>query len=256
MDAPSPQNTLVVIHSRLASSRLPNKPLADIGGEPMIVQVHKRATEAALGRVVVAAGDQEIDDADENGGGEAILTAPNHPSGSDRIMEAVNSVDPDRQFQFIINVQGDLPTIDPQAIRSCLRPFSEPQVDISTLVVRIDDEADRGDPNVPKAVVSFDGDAPIGSVSRALYFSRATIPDGPGDHFFHIGLYGYRRAALERFVALPMGVLEQREKLEQLRALEAGMRIDAVLIDDIPLGVDVPRHLELARDIIAGRLAK
>lgn len=250
---PDTGNTLVVIPSRLASTRLPNKPLADIHGQPMIVHVLHRAIEANLGPVLVAAGDAPIAAAVRAAGGEAILTDPAHPSGSDRIMEAVQTRDPGRDIHYVINVQGDLPTIDPAAIRACLSPFSDPTVDITTLAVRIAVDEERTNPNVVKAVVAFPPTAASGSIARALYFSRQTVPFGPGDHYHHIGLYGYRRAALERFVGLPVGVLEAREKLEQLRALEAGMRIDVVLVDDIPLGVDTPADLERARDLLSGR---
>jgi 3-deoxy-manno-octulosonate cytidylyltransferase (CMP-KDO synthetase) len=245
------QNPLVVIPSRLASTRLPGKPLADIHGAPMIVHVWRRAIEAAIGPVVVACAEREIAEAIESAGGRAVLTDPAHPSGSDRIHEAVSKLDPDRHHDVIVNVQGDLPTIEPEIVRAALTPFAEPDVDIATLACVIRAEDERTDPNVPKVVAAFPPDAAPGVAVRALYFSRATIPAGPGEHYFHIGLYAYRRAALERYVALPPGILEQRERLEQLRALEAGMRIEVVLVDTVPLGVDTPAHLALAREMLA-----
>jgi 3-deoxy-manno-octulosonate cytidylyltransferase (CMP-KDO synthetase) len=242
-----PRNPLILIPARLASTRLPNKPLAEIAGQPMIVQVWRRAMEANLGPVVVAAAEREIVAAVEAAGGKAVLTDPNHPSGSDRIFEALQKIDAQGAHDAIINVQGDLPTLDPQSIRFALAPLAEPQVDIATLVTAITTEEERQAPQVVKAVVSF---ALNSSIGRALYFSRNLVPSGEGSHWHHIGLYAYRREALERFVALPVGVLEQREKLEQLRALENGMRIDAHLVDAVPLGVDTPADLERARAVL------
>ncbi len=244
----SPRNPLVLIPARLASTRLPDKPLADIAGQPMIVQVWRRAVAADLGPVVVAAAEPQIVAAVEAAGGRAVLTDPAHPSGSDRIFEALRLLDPDARHDAIINVQGDLPTLDPALVRFSLAPLAEPAVDISTLVCEIASEEERLAPQVVKAVVSF---APGASIGRALYFSRNLVPSGEGAHWHHIGLYAYRRAALERFVSLPPGVLEQREKLEQLRALENGMRIDAHLVDAAPLGVDTPADLEKARAVLA-----
>ena len=244
-------NPLVVIPSRLASTRLPGKPLADIHGAPMIVHVWRRAIEANIGPVVVACAEVEIAAAIEAAGGRAVLTDPAHPSGSDRIHEAVSRLDPERRHDIIVNVQGDLPTIEPEIVRAALTPFAAPAVDITTLACVIRAEDERHDPNVPKVVAAFPPDAAPGTIVRALYFSRATVPAGPGEHYFHIGLYAYRRAALERYVGLPPGVLERRERLEQLRALEAGMRIDVVLVDTVPLGVDTPAHLALAREMLA-----
>jgi 3-deoxy-manno-octulosonate cytidylyltransferase (CMP-KDO synthetase) len=242
-----PRHPLILIPARLASTRLPNKPLAEIAGQPMIVQVWRRAMEADLGPVVVAAAEPEIVAAVEAAGGKAVLTDPNHPSGSDRIFEALQRVDPDGRHDAIINVQGDLPTLDPHSIRLALAPLAEPQVDIATLVTEITSAEERQAAHVVKAVVSF---APGAKIGRALYFSRSLVPSGEGAHWHHIGLYAYRRAALERFVSLPVGVLEQREKLEQLRALENGMRIDAHLVDAVPLGVDTPADLEKARAVL------
>jgi 3-deoxy-manno-octulosonate cytidylyltransferase (CMP-KDO synthetase) len=243
-------NPIVAIPARMHSTRLPGKPLADIHGEPMIVHVWRRAMEAGVGPVLVAAGEPEIVRAVERAGGQAVLTSPDHPTGSDRIAEAVNRVDPGRKHDVVVNVQGDLPTVDPAVIRASLLPMDDPQVDIATLVCEIRLEEERSNPNVVKAVVGF---PPGKRVTRALYFTRVTAPAREGPHYHHIGLYTYRRAALERFVSLPMGVLQARESLEQLRALENGMRIDAVLVDTVPLGVDTPADLERARRMLAPR---
>jgi len=251
LSAPAPLNPVILIPARMASTRLPDKPLADIHGVPMIVHVWRRAAEANLGPVYVACAEESIARAVWAAGGQAVLTNPDHPSGSDRIFEALGKVDPARKFDAIINVQGDLPTIEPAAIRRVLDPLADPAVDIATLAVEITREEERTNPNVVKAVTAF-GDNGIG---RALYFSRATVPanaDGAtGPHYHHIGLYAYRRTALLRFVALKPGALEQREKLEQLRALENGMRIDVARVDTLPLGVDTPADLERARQLLA-----
>ena len=241
-------DALVVIPSRLAATRLPNKPLADINGVPMIVHVWRRATEAAIGPVVVACGDRAILEAIEAAGGTAVMTDPGHPSGSDRVWEAVRKVDPDGRHDIIVNVQGDMPTLDGAFIRRALDPLTDPTIDITTLVCEIADPSERERPSVVKAVVAW-GPAGIG---RALYFSRATVPTGPGPLYHHLGLYAYRRAALERFVSLPPAPLELREKLEQLRALEAGLRIDVVEISTIPLNLDTPEDLERAREMLKG----
>jgi 3-deoxy-manno-octulosonate cytidylyltransferase (CMP-KDO synthetase) len=243
-------NPIVLIPARMASLRLPDKPLADIAGRPMIVHVWERAKAAGIGPVYVAAGEPEIAEAVKRAGGEAVLTRPDHPSGSDRIFEALTKIDPERRFDVVVNVQGDLPTLDPKMLRRALEPLEDPAVDIATLAVEIVREDERTNPNVVKAVAAFaPGDAR--AIARALYFSRATVPSNPGPLYHHVGLYAYRRAALERFVALPPGRLEQRERLEQLRALEAGMRIDVALVDTVPLGVDTPAELERARQALA-----
>ncbi len=246
----APRHPVVVIPARMASTRLPNKPLADLRGEPMIVHVWRRAMEAALGPVLVAAAEAEIAGAVRAAGGEAVLTPPELPSGSDRIHAALAQFDPAGRFDAVINLQGDLPTIEAAAIRAALEPLGDASVDIATLVAEIADPEEKTDPNVVKAAVAF---APGRRTGRALYFSRATIPWGEGPLYHHIGLYAYRREALARFVALAPGVLEKRERLEQLRALEAGMRIDARLVDTVPLGVDTPADLERARTILAAR---
>jgi 3-deoxy-manno-octulosonate cytidylyltransferase (CMP-KDO synthetase) len=239
-------NPIIAIPARLASTRLPGKPLAEIGGAPMIVQVWRRAVEAGAGPVVVACAEATVAEAVTRAGGRAVLTRPEHPSGSDRIREAVEAIDPQRRHDLVVNVQGDLPMLDPRLVRAVLEPFDEAAVDIATVACVIRDEADRSNPNVVKLVAAFPADLP-GARARALYFSRATVPSGLGPHYHHIGLYAYRRAALDRFVILPRGVLEQRERLEQLRALEAGMRISVGLIDPAWLGVQVDTPADLAR---------
>jgi 3-deoxy-manno-octulosonate cytidylyltransferase (CMP-KDO synthetase) len=238
---------LVLIPARLASTRLPRKPLADIHGEPMIVHVWRRAMEADVGQVFVAADDADIAEAVEAAGGRAVLTGSHHASGSDRIAEALEMLDPDRRYDVVVNVQGDLPTIEPEAVRAAAALLADPAVAISTLATPIRRDAERDDPNVVKAVGTRLSERRL----RALYFTRATAPWGPGELLHHIGLYAYRREALERFVALPPSPLEQRERLEQLRALEAGMRIDIALVDVAPLGVDTAEDLERARERLA-----
>ena len=239
----SKSTTLVLVPARIASTRLPGKPLADIAGLPMLVQVMKRGQEADIGEVVVATDTQEVADAVHDHGGQAMMTSVEHPSGSDRIHEALQAYDGDGQVQTIVNVQGDLPTIDPDSIRASLRPLINPDVMLSTLATEIIREEERDNPNVVKLVGTPAGEG----VLRALYFTRATAPTGPGPLYHHIGLYAWRRSALERFVSLPPSALETRERLEQLRALEDGMRVDAALVDTVPLGVDTPEDLERAR---------
>lgn len=247
-------NPLVIIPARMASTRLPGKPLADILGLPMIVQVMNRALEADVGPVVVACAEPEIKEAVEAHGGKAVLTKPDHPSGSDRIFEALSLVDPDNHYNAVVNVQGDLPTIEPDAIKASLLPLNQDiKSDISTLIAEIKRDEERDNPNVVKAVVGLGEGETVG---RALYFTRATAPTGDGPLYHHIGLYAYRRGSLERFVSLKPGVLEQRERLEQLRALEAGMRIDCALVDTVPLGVDTPEDLERACTMLAGELGE
>lgn len=236
-------DTLILIPARMASTRLPGKPLADIGGKPMIVRVWECALAAGIGRPVVATDSAEVLAAVEAHGGEGVMTRDDHQSGSDRIWEAVTKIDPQGNAEFIINVQGDLPTIEGKTIIKSLAPLYESDADIATLATEITVDAERTNPNVVKVVGT-----PIGENRlRALYFSRATAPHGDGPLYHHIGLYAYRRSALEKFVSLPPSPLEMREKLEQLRALEAGMRIDVALVDAVPLGVDTPEDLEKAR---------
>ncbi|MFA7413956.1 MAG: 3-deoxy-manno-octulosonate cytidylyltransferase [Rhizobium sp.] len=241
--------TLVLIPARMASTRLPGKPLADICGLPMIVQVAHRAREADVGRIIVAVDDPRTFDAVSAAGFEVVMTRVDHPSGSDRIYEALLKADPDRVIETVINVQGDLPTIEPETIRAALRPLENPATDIATLTVEITDEEEKTNPNVVKVVGS-----PISETRlRALYFTRATAPYGAGPLYHHIGLYAYRRAALEKFVSLPPSPLEKRESLEQLRVLEAGLRIDVEIVKSIPLGVDTPADLEKARRILVAK---
>ncbi len=237
---------LILIPARMASTRLPGKPLAEIAGLPMIVHVLRRALAAKLGPVVVATDSAEIAAAVDKSGGRAVMTRADHASGSDRIFEALGAVDPRAEAKIIVNVQGDLPTLDPAQIAAALGPLADPAVDIATLAAEITKPAERSNPNVVKIVGT-----PVGpSRLRALYFSRATVPAGDGPLYHHIGLYAYRRRALERFVKLPASPLERREKLEQLRALEAGMRIDVAIVDTVPLGVDTPEDLETARAML------
>lgn len=239
--------TLVLIPARMAATRLPGKPLLDIGGVPMIVHVLRRAEAAQIGRVAVATDTPEIAAAVTAHGGLAVMTRTDHPSGSDRVYEALKTLDPDGRCEIVVNLQGDFPTISPDNIRDVLPPLADPAVDIATLAAQIHTEEEDLAPSVVKAVGS-----PIGPRRlRALYFTRATAPSGDGPRYHHIGLYAYRRAALERFVALPPSPLEQQEKLEQLRALEAGMRIDITIVDTVPRGVDTPADLETARQILA-----
>ena len=240
---------IVLIPSRLAATRLPNKPLADIGGEPMIVHVWRRAVEAGIGPVAVATDSSDIAEAVVRAGGQAVMTRTDHASGSDRIFEALEKLDPEGRHDVVVNVQGDLPTIDPAAVAASVSPLLDPSVHIVTLVAVIGREEEKTNP----AVVKMVGSPVSPGRFRALYFTRATAPYGDGPLYHHIGLYAYRRRALERFVGLKPSPLETREKLEQLRALEAGMRIDAIVVDDVPLGVDTPHDLERAREIIAAR---
>ncbi|MCC0030856.1 MAG: 3-deoxy-manno-octulosonate cytidylyltransferase [Brucellaceae bacterium] len=239
--------TLVLIPARMASTRLPGKPLADIAGTPMIVHVARRSAEAGIGEVAVATDDAGIADAVTAAGFRAVMTGTHHQSGSDRIFEALQTLDPAGKVDRIVNVQGDLPTIDPAIVAKSVLPLDDAGVDIATLGVEIVREEERTNPNVVKIVGS-----PLGADRlRALYFTRATAPWGEGPLYHHIGLYAYRRAALERFVGLAPSALEKREKLEQLRALEAGMRIDAMVVDTAPLGVDAPDDLERAREMLS-----
>ncbi len=239
--------TLVLIPARMASTRLPGKPLADIAGKPMIVHVAERAAESGLGRVVVATDTEAVAKAVRTHGFEAVMTRADHESGSDRIFEALTTLDPKRGVEIVVNVQGDLPTIAPETIQAALRPLDYGAVDIATLGVEIVREEEKTNPNVVKIVGSPLGENRL----RALYFTRATAPWGEGPLYHHIGLYAYRRAALERFVSLKPSPLERRERLEQLRALEAGMRIDVETVASVPLGVDTPEDLERARELLS-----
>jgi 3-deoxy-manno-octulosonate cytidylyltransferase (CMP-KDO synthetase) len=242
------ESVLVLIPARMASTRLPGKPLADIAGRPMIAHVLDRAVESGLGPVFVATDSEQIATAVAKAGGQAVMTRADHASGSDRIFEAMARIG--GGADIVVNLQGDLPTIDPAEIRAVLAPLSDPAVDIATLAAEIRQPEERTNPNVVKVVGT-----PVGPDNarrlRALYFTRATAPHGDGPLYHHIGLYAYRRAALERFVRLPASALEKREKLEQLRALEAGMRIDVAIVTAVPLGVDTPHDLETARAMLA-----
>ena len=241
------EHTLVIIPARMASSRLPNKPLADIGGEPMVVRVARQAALADVGRVAVATDSREIAEAVEAAGFEAVMTRDDHQSGSDRVYEAATIMDPEGRAEIIINVQGDIPAIEPESIRRAAVPLAASPADLATLAVVITDEAEKTNPNIVKVIGT-----PIGEgLLRALYFTRATAPYGEGPLYHHIGLYAWRRSALQRFVTLKPSTLEKRESLEQLRALENGMRIDVAIVDSVPLGVDTPADLERARQILA-----
>lgn len=241
--------TIVLIPARRASTRLPDKVLADIRGEPMIVHVWRRAVETAVGPVAVAAAEPEIARAVEAAGGHAVLTRPDHASGSDRIREALDALDPGGEYAIVVNLQGDLPTLDPGTVRAALAALDAPGADLATACAEIRDPAERADPGVVKLVAGF---APGARRARALYFTRAPAPAGDGPLYHHIGLYAWRRAALDRFAALPPSPLETRERLEQLRALEAGMRVEAALVDAVPIGVDTAADLERARAALAG----
>ena len=242
-------NPILVIPARMASTRLPGKPLADIGGIPMIVHVMERAKAANIGPVIIACAEDEIASAVRAAGGMAVLTDPGLPSGTDRVRVAAQHIDPGGQYNCVVNVQGDLPTLDPLAISAAVKVLEDvPACDIATLVVATDDEREKQDPNVVKAVLSMESK----TRGRALYFTRASAPSGAGPLYHHVGIYAYRREALNKFCALPPSPLEIRERLEQLRALEAGMRIDAAVITSAPEGVDTPEDLERARRAIMG----
>ncbi len=240
---------LIVIPSRMAATRLPNKPMADINGKPMIVHVYERAMESGVGPVIVATDNADIAAAVAAIGGRAIMTRADHPSGSDRVYEAVLKADPDGHHDVIVNLQGDFPTINPLSIAMAVPPLADRAVDIATLAAEIVDEDERTASSVVKLIGSSNGPNRM----RALYFTRAMAPTGPGPLYHHIGLYAYRRKALARFVSLPPSPLEIREKLEQLRALEAGMRIDVAIVDEVPRGVDTPGDLVLAREILKAK---
>ena len=240
---------LIVVPARLGATRLPGKPLADIAGAPMIVHVLRRAEAANLGPVVVATDARDIEAVVIKAGGRAVMTSPDHGSGSDRIFEALGKADPEGRAGIIVNLQADLPTIPPSDIAASLTPLADAAVDIATLAAEISNPAERGDANVVKVV----GTSVARDRLRALYFSRSAVPFGDGPLYHHIGLYAFRRAALERFVKLPPSPLEKREKLEQLRALEAGMRIDVSIVGSVPLGVDTPADLARARAMLSDR---
>jgi len=243
-------NPIILVPARMAATRLPGKPLADIAGKPMIVRVAERAAAADVGRVIVATDSPEIASVAKEAGFESVMTDARHRSGSDRVFEALHHVDPDGKHDTVINVQGDLPTIDPRSIRAATRPLEDPAVDMATLAALITDEYERTNPDVVKVVGTMLGHDRM----RAIYFTRSQAPWGEGPLYHHIGLYGFRRKALERFVGLPQSDLEIRERLEQLRAIENGMRVDVQVVADVPLGVDSAADLERAREL-CGRLS-
>lgn len=242
---------IIVIPARMQATRLPGKPMADICGEPMIVHVWRRAVAAEAGRVIVATDSAEIAAAIRNVGGEPVMTRADHASGSDRVFEAISKADPDINSSIVVNVQGDLPTLEPRLVTECLRPLQNKETLIASIAAEIKEPEEITAPHVVKVVGS-----PLGARSpntlRALYFTRAAAPWGEGPHYHHIGIYAYRRSALERFVSLRPSPLEQREKLEQLRALEDGMRLDVAIVDTVPLGVDTPADLDRARQVLGG----
>ncbi|CAI3927358.1 CMP-2-keto-3-deoxyoctulosonic acid synthetase (KdsB) (PDB:1VH1) [Commensalibacter communis] len=242
-------NALIIIPARLAATRLPNKPLADIHGKPMIVRVMEQAQKADIGPVIVASGDREITETIKKAGGAVIETDPNLPSGSDRVYQAFLQVKNHQDFDVIINLQGDLPLIDPKDIRQSTLPLSDQSVNIATLIAPVKTEAERNAPSVVKVACSFDENAKI---AKALYFSRCPIPYGDGPLWHHVGIYAYRKAALKQFISMPTSSLENREKLEQLRALEAGMTIGCATIEAAPFGVDTPEDLDNVRRIVKG----
>jgi 3-deoxy-manno-octulosonate cytidylyltransferase (CMP-KDO synthetase) len=241
-------NPIVVIPARMASTRLPGKPLAEINGKPMILHMLDRGRQAGIGPVAVACGDREIADTVRAAGGRAVLTDPALPSGSDRVHAALAELDPGGVHDVVVNLQGDLPTLDPGALRLVVMPLADPKVDIGTLVVPIRDEIEAATSSFVKAACAFQDGQAIASV---LYFSRQAIPWGQGPRWHHLGIYAYRRAALDRYISLPPSPLEQREQLEQLRALEDGMRISCVRMEHGPFGVDTAEDLERARSILA-----
>jgi 3-deoxy-manno-octulosonate cytidylyltransferase (CMP-KDO synthetase) len=235
---------VVIVPARMASTRLPGKPLVDISGVPMIVRVWRAAVAADIGPVVVAAGDQEIVSALRAAGGTAVLTDPQLPSGTDRVFAALEAFDPEKTHDVVINLQGDLPLLDPTSLRAVRDTLAASGADIATLAARIADAADFDNPNVVKPAMAWEKGK---TYARALYFSRSRVPSGAGDLYHHIGIYAFRRRALARFVSLPPSALEQRENLEQLRALEDGMTIAVGIVDKPPLSVDTPGDLERVR---------
>jgi 3-deoxy-manno-octulosonate cytidylyltransferase (CMP-KDO synthetase) len=241
-------DTVVLIPARMKASRLPDKPLADIAGVPMIVHVWRRAMEARVGRVVVACAEPAIAATVQAAGGEAVMTDPELPSGTDRITQALATIDPERRFQRVVNLQGDLPTLDPRVLGQVLEPVERLGTPMATLACATEDPREKADPNVVKAVVSQDAADP--SLGRALYFTRATCPSGDGPILHHIGIYAFTRETLERFATLPPSPLERRERLEQLRALENGIAIGVKLVETVPFGVDTPYDLDRARQIV------
>jgi 3-deoxy-manno-octulosonate cytidylyltransferase (CMP-KDO synthetase) len=234
---------LVVIPARMGSARLPGKVLADIAGRPMVAHVLARALEAGVGQVAVACSEPEVAAAVRAAGGRAAMTDPTLPRGSDRVHAALAELDPDGRCDVVVNLQGDLPTLPPAFLRAVLRPLDDPAYDVATLVAPVTSDEEAQAPSVVKAACAFEG----GDIAPALYFSRGKVPHGDGPLWHHVGVYAFRRAALDRFVALPESPLERRESLEQLRALEAGMRIGCARVDHAPRGVDTPDDLARVR---------
>ncbi len=246
-------DTIIVIPARMASTRLPGKPMADLCGRPMIVRVWERARQAGLGPVLVAAAEPQIARLIEETGGQAIVTDPDLPSGSDRIAQALALRDPQRRYRFVVNLQGDLPLIAPEAITRCLEPFRLKGVDLTTLAAQIEDENELTDPNVVKAVM---GEPDSAGLAIAEDFERQLPASASPPYWHHVGLYAYRRSALERFVSLPVSAREAERKLEQMRALDNGMKIGVACVDTIPFGVDTPDDLERARKVLRAELAQ
>lgn len=241
-------NPIILIPARLGSTRLPGKPLAMIGDAPMIVHMQRLAQRANIGPVAVACAEEAIAAAVRADGGTAVLTDPALPSGSDRVHAALQMLDPAGRHDIVINLQGDFPTLDPSLLPDAMAPLADPAIDVGTLVVPIETEEEAQKSSVVKAVCAF---AEGAKTAPALYFSRQPVPWGSGPLWHHIGIYAYRRAALDRFVGLPESPLEKRESLEQLRLLEAGMRIGVARVASTPFGVDTPDDLERARSILA-----
>ena len=240
-------NPVIIIPARMKSVRLPGKPIADIAGKPMIVHVCERAEEACSGDVFVACAEQEIADVIAYAGKNFVLTDPDHPSGTDRIFEALNKIDENGRFDLVINVQGDLPTLDPQIVKEIIKPFADDNVDISTLVAKIEDEEEIKNPNVVKAIAKFENE---GNIAIANDFKREVEEEEVASSYHHIGIYAYRKKALENFTSLDQSAREQERKLEQMRALDNGMTIAAVLVDAVPFGVDTEQDLQRAREIL------
>lgn len=240
-------NTIIIIPARMASTRLPGKPLADLNGVPMIVEVWKRAVSANIGHVLVAAAENAIADVIRSAGGDAMVTEPRLPSGSDRIAAALHLRDSAKRFEYVVNLQGDLPTIDPLAVQRCLAGLTNEAVDIATIAAQIHADADLANPNIVKVMAPLEGDR---EVAYARDFVRVVAPDMKAPFWHHIGVYAYRRAALESFVKLPVSVREKERSLEQMRALDNGLKIAVVKVDTVPLGVDTPADLEIARRML------
>ncbi|MER2519716.1 MAG: 3-deoxy-manno-octulosonate cytidylyltransferase [Bdellovibrionales bacterium] len=252
---PAPSRPVIIIPSRMASTRLPGKPLADINGLPMIARVLKQAEASKVGPVIVACDDAQVKAAVEKAGGKAVLTKPDHPSGSDRIWEALNALEGNEAYDAVVNVQGDEPMLDPATIRAAWELLRNPETDIATLVDEFHDEQRKALPSMVKVALDVPPDAAkVGGKGRALYFSRQIIPSGDGPIFHHIGLYAYRRDALAKFVAAPPSPLERREKLEQLRALSLGLRIDAAIVAEAHAGIDTPEDLERVRKALTRQI--